>query len=294
MLQNDFVLGATASCMAVTFTNPWEVIKTRFQLQNELCRVSHLTPRIYRNAWQAFTLIYQREGVYGLQRGLMAAYGYQMLMNGTRLGCYPTFYSQCKEMDLPSWLASMLSGFVCGLMGALVASPLYLIKSRMQASSNDPYLQKVGIQRNYKGVMEASMSIFKHHGFLGLWKGVSGSMLRTGVGSTAQLSSYEALKRYYIDPTKSSSENQVKAHLQASLITGLIVTLCMNPFDVVTTRLYNQHHRTSSHPQPNYRGPFHALSKILRTEGFSGLYKGVTAHWFRVGYVSYETVRIDV
>ena len=72
----------------LTPANPAEVVKTRLQLQGELQKADANTPRVYKNAADVFAKTIRNEGVWGLQRGIMPAYGYQILLNGSRLGFY--------------------------------------------------------------------------------------------------------------------------------------------------------------------------------------------------------------
>lgn len=62
------------------------------------------------------------------------------------------------------------------------------------------------------------------------------------------------------------------------MISGIAVCVAMNPFDVVSTRLYNQNSKV-----PLYTGPIDALRKIFAKEGFFGFFKGLSAHYFRIG-----------
>jgi solute carrier family 25 protein 34/35 len=70
MSVKSFTVGALAACGAVTFTNPFEVIKTRMQLQGELSKTSAV---LYKNAPTAFLTVIKNEGFSGLQRGLGVA-----------------------------------------------------------------------------------------------------------------------------------------------------------------------------------------------------------------------------
>ena len=56
----------------------------------------------------------------------------------------------------------------------------------------------------------------------------------------------------------------------------------MNPFDVVSTRLYNQKVDASGRGLL-YRGWVDCFSRTVKAEGFFGLYKGWSAHYFRLG-----------
>ena len=48
----EFLIGATASCGAVLISNPFDVVKTRMQLQGELKAKGHYT-KVYRNIFHA-------------------------------------------------------------------------------------------------------------------------------------------------------------------------------------------------------------------------------------------------
>jgi hypothetical protein len=61
-------------------------MKTRLQLQGELVKADANAPRVYNNVMDVFRKTWKNEGIRGLQRGLLPAYGYQILLNGSRLG----------------------------------------------------------------------------------------------------------------------------------------------------------------------------------------------------------------
>jgi solute carrier family 25 protein 34/35 len=63
-------------------------MKTRLQLQGELQKADPNVPKVYKNVGDVFIKTVRNEGLRGLQRGLLPAYGYQILLNGSRLGFY--------------------------------------------------------------------------------------------------------------------------------------------------------------------------------------------------------------
>jgi solute carrier family 25, member 34/35 len=136
----SFWVGAFAACGAVTITNPMEIIKTRLQLQGELSKSgTRITPM------QAFLTIYRDEGIKGLQKGLLPAYGYQILLNGFRLGMYETLAKNLQtSLDTVTQNPGSLSavpkvsaGAISGVIGAFVASPLFLVKTVSTAYSSE-------------------------------------------------------------------------------------------------------------------------------------------------------------
>ena len=48
-------------------------------------------------------------------------------------------------------------------------------------------------------MLEGFSTIVKEHGVKGLWRGVSGAMLRVMIGSAAQLSTFSAAKKYILN-----------------------------------------------------------------------------------------------
>jgi solute carrier family 25 protein 34/35 len=283
----SFTAGAIAACGSVTFTNPWEVVKTRLQLQGELQSKSQLKPKTYGNAFSTFGSIFKNEGISGLQRGLMPAYIYQILLNGFRLGMYDPIKNGFQlGMDAATGetgsfpvVSMVASGATAGIVGAAIASPFFLIKTRMQAYTKGSQIS-VGHQHSYveKGIFHSLKTIFKAEGIKGLWRGADASMMRTGIGSSVQLPSYDLIKTQLLKTSYfQDSESEMKLHFSASLITSLFVCISMNPFDVVMTRMYNQKDGGT------YNSAMHCMAKTLKNEGPSALYKGFAAHYLRIG-----------
>ncbi|OZJ02322.1 hypothetical protein BZG36_04447 [Bifiguratus adelaidae] len=282
-----FVFGGLAACGAVTFTNPWEVIKTRLQLQGELVRAGALTAadRPYHNSFQGLSLIFRNEGIRGIQRGLGAAYVYQVCLNGTRLGTYEPIRNGLSDLfavghgnEAPVILR-MASGGLCGAMGAALGSPLYLIKTRMQSYS--PVVTMIGHQHKYKSSLSALTGIWKHEGIKGMYRGMDAAMARAAAGSSVQLPTYDATKALL--KTRANIPEGFGLHFASSLICGFFVCCVMNPFDVVSTRMYNQGVDLKTGKGLLYKNPVDCFVKTMGTEGIRGLLKGFSAHYLRIG-----------
>jgi len=65
-------------------------------------------------------------------------------------------------------------------------------------------------------------------------------------------------------------------------MSGVVVVLLMTPFDVVSTRLYNQGTDTAGRGLL-YRGVAHCFARTFAAEGIFGFYKGCGASFFRLG-----------
>lgn len=62
-----------------------QVIKTRLQLQGELAKAG-ADVKIYRGVLHAFYQVGKHDGIYGLQKGLAPALGFQFVLNFFRYG----------------------------------------------------------------------------------------------------------------------------------------------------------------------------------------------------------------
>lgn len=134
-LLGSFVASSLAACTACLFTNPMEVIKTRLQLDGEGSKRS-AAARQYRGILHAMQTIGAKEGIRGLQAGLSGALAYQTAMNGVRLGLYEPVQRALVDATgaaPSSVLMKASAGAISGALGATLGSPIYMIKSRLQA-----------------------------------------------------------------------------------------------------------------------------------------------------------------
>ncbi|SCV01580.1 LAME_0G17150g1_1 [Lachancea meyersii CBS 8951] len=271
----SFIAGGMAACIAVTVTNPIEVVKTRMQLQGEMSAAGQ---KIYRNPLQALGVIFKHEGIRGLQKGLSCAYIYQIGLNGSRLGFYEpirtllnrTFYPAQDPHKVQNVAVNVTSGATSGIIGAIMGSPLFLIKTRMQSYSS---AVQVGQQTHYTSIANGLSTIYRAEGLKGLYRGVDAAILRTGAGSSVQLPIYNTAKHFLLN--NDLMKEGTGLHLVASTISGIGVGVVMNPWDVILTRVYNQKGNL-------YKGPVDCFVKTVRIEGFGALYKGFEAQLFRI------------
>jgi len=269
-----FIAGGIAACGAVTATHPFETVKIRLQLQGEL-QSKDVAVKKYRGVFHGVKVIVQNEGVKGIYRGIGAAYIYQTLLNGCRLGFYEPLrvgLTQLlyKDATVQSLGVNIFSGAASGILGAAVGSPFFLVKTRLQSYS--PFLP-VGTQHGYKNSVDGLRQIYSAEGIRGLYRGVGAAMVRTGFGSSVQLPTYFFAKRRLIRHL--GMEDGPALHLASSTASGFVVCCVMHPPDTIMSRMYNQTGNL-------YKGVFDCLYKTVTTEGLLAIYKGYFAHLARI------------
>ncbi|XP_051164100.1 solute carrier family 25 member 35-like [Leptopilina boulardi] len=277
---NEFTFGALAAVGAGFFTNPAEVIKIRLQLQGELAaRGSY--KKIYKNSFHAALIITKYEGIFALQAGLVPALAFQVVLNGIRLGMYNSAKNSKLILNTEGntdILKTILVTGVSGSLGAVLGSPLFMVKTQLQAQSAQCIA--VGHQHTYSGTWAAFKSLWKEGGFSSLYRGWYANIPRVFVGSATQLTTFglvsDILKTYQI-----FTDRPILLTFTASLIGGSCVALTMQPFDVLATRLYNQGVDVKGKGLL-YSGLGDAFFKIFKTEGVIGFYKGVFPTWMRI------------
>ncbi|KAL2098059.1 hypothetical protein ACEWY4_007266 [Coilia grayii] len=175
--------GSTTGAMAVTFAQPTDVVKVRFQAQQNLQGVA----RRYNGTLQAYRQIFQLEGLRGLWKGTFPNITRNALVNCTEL----VSYDLIKEAILKRKLMSdnlpchFVSAFGAGFITTVIASPVDVVKTRYM---NSPPGQ-------YSGALNCAWTMMTKEGPTAFYKGFVPSFLRLGSWNVVMFVSFEQLKR---------------------------------------------------------------------------------------------------
>jgi solute carrier family 25 protein 34/35 len=142
----------------------------------------------------------------------------------------------------------------------------------------------VGAQHFYKSSFDALASVVRKEGARGLVRGIDAAILRTSMGSSVQLPSYNFTKTQLVSRGILPADS-TWTFLASSFVSGACVCMAMQPADTALTRMYNQ--PTKQLPNGKFVGalyanPIDCLWKTFKTEGIRGWYKGTTAHFLRI------------
>ncbi|XP_052899080.1 mitochondrial folate transporter/carrier isoform X2 [Anopheles moucheti] len=194
------------------------------------------------------------------------------------------------------WLAHvkyehLMAGISGGVTSTLLLHPLDLIKIRFAV--NDGRTASVP---QYRGLTSAFLTIFRQEGFRGLYKGVTPNMWGSGSAWGFYFMFYNTIKTWIQDGNTAQPLGPT-LHMLAAAEAGVLTLAMTNPIWVVKTRLCLQcNERVTAGSGTGYAGMVDGLTKIYRTEGIRGLYRGFVPGMFGVShgalqFMTYEEMK---
>lgn len=272
-----------AACVADLFTFPLDTTKVRLQIQGE-GGASNKSSGVFRTLIN----IGRHEGFRSLYSGIVPGLQRQMAFSAIRIGGYETVREKYQEMSGAKTGLQMLAiriaaGVTTGTLAILCAQPTDVVKVRMQAA---------GGKGQYKGVMDAYISIGKHEGFKsGLYRGTGPNIARNCIVNVGETVVYDCAKDYLINSNLMA--DGIHCHLASAVVAGVTATILANPVDVVKTRYMNS-------PRGKYSGVLQLVRATARKEGMGAFYRGFTAScmrlvsWNIVLWLTWEQIKLQM
>lgn len=259
----NFTLGSIAGAIGATIVYPIDLIKTRMQAQRTA---------VYKNSFDCFVKILQKEGLRGLYSGI----GLQLIGVAPEKAIKLTVNDFAKNFltnkyDQITLANEVIAGASAGFAQVVFTNPLEIVKIRLQ------------IQGNLKDVTERStgISIIKKLGLRGLYKGVTACLMRDVPFSAIYFPTYNHIKKdlFHYDPKDKDSRSSLKTWelLVSGGLAGMPAAFLTTPFDVIKTRLQ----MVPKKGETKYNGIMHAFKTILKEEKFSSFFKGGGARVLR-------------
>ncbi|XP_074460389.1 solute carrier family 25 member 48 isoform X3 [Larus michahellis] len=200
VLADVALASIVAGFISVGIGTPVDLVKIRLQMQTQPYIEANIKPKptvpgfpAYRGPIHCFRTVLQKEGIAGIYRGMGA-----MLLRdvpGYCLYFIPyTFFCSWINPDgciSPSPSSIWLAGGVAGAISWVTATPMDVVKSRLQAD---------GVHLNkYKGTLDCILQSYRNEGLKVFFRGVTVNAVRGFPTSSAMFLGYElslkAMKR---------------------------------------------------------------------------------------------------
>ncbi|CRK98112.1 CLUMA_CG011480, isoform A [Clunio marinus] len=143
-----------------------------------------------------------------------------------------------------------------------------------------------GGNKRYDGIVDCVKKTVKERGFFGLYRGLSVLLYGSIPKSAVRFGGFEQIKIYLVDEEGNlSGGGKLIAGLGAGVLEAIFA---VTPMETVKVKFINDQRSKN----PKFRGFAHGVGCIVKQEGFSGLYKGVTATIIKQG--SNQAIRFYV
>ncbi|XP_062229164.1 adenine nucleotide transporter BT1, chloroplastic/mitochondrial-like [Phragmites australis] len=174
-------------------------------------------------------------------------------------------------------LRRLVSGAIAGAVSRTCVAPLETIRTHLMVGSNGD------------SMTEVFQSIMNTEGWTGLFRGNFVNVIRVAPSKAIELFAFDTAKKFLTPKPDESPKTFLPPSLVAGALAGVSSTLCTYPLELIKTRLTIE--------KDVYDNFLHAFVKILREEGPSELYRGLTPSLIGVvpyaatNYYAYDTLK---
>ncbi|KAF5382312.1 hypothetical protein D9757_008478 [Collybiopsis confluens] len=295
---SSMIAGAGGGLVASVATCPLDVVKTKLQAQR------YVHGQIgYEGISATIKNIAKYDGLRGFYRGLgptilgylptwaiyFAVYdGIKSTFGEAPLGVtntkskdwiYPAAQAKGYQpaMREHPWSLHILSAMAAGACSTICTNPLWVIKTRFMTQSRS--------EVRYRHTVDAAITIYRSEGIRAFYRGLLPSIL--GIAHVAvQFPLYEQLKLWAQDDTERPLSSQTI--LLCSAIAKMTASITTYPHEVIRTRLQTQRRPLASDISSDgmirshsERGVVYTTRKLIRKEGWTSLYKGLSINLLR-------------
>lgn len=268
---NESVAGFTAGVVSTLVVHPFDVVKTRLQIeQNEKVRAGG-SLRVMRSIAREAA---QNGGHAGASkvndvmrsfyRGLMP----NMIGNSVSWALYFMWYGNIKDLvrsargsgtQLRSSDYFLASG-TSGILTAIFTNPIWVIKTRMLSTARNA-------PGAYRSIAHGTAELYRSEGLRGFYRGLLPSLFGVSHGAI-QFMAYEQLKNRWALQRGGPESLTNLDFLYLSAVSKMFAGSITYPYQVVRARLqiYNA--------REQYNGALDVVRQVFKREGVAGFYKG--------------------
>lgn len=180
--------GGLGGAIGMLFSTPFDVCRTRFIAQDK--------NKGYKTMIQAFSSILTNEGFRGLFRGLTPSIIAIAPMAAIQFGTYNYLlenWIRQKKRETASRYTILLAGIFSGIIAKSCVYPCDLTKKRLQIQHFQGNRKTFGQNITCTGMFDCLRQTMAREGFVGLYKGLTPSLIKSGSMSGLYFFFYEEI-----------------------------------------------------------------------------------------------------
>ncbi|KAF7995134.1 hypothetical protein HCN44_004606 [Aphidius gifuensis] len=260
----DFAAGSMGGIALVYVGQPLDTVKVKMQT----------FPNLYKGMVNCFLKTLKTDG---LTRGLYAGTIPAIVANVAENSVLFAAYGGCQrvvanlagkeKIEHLNTFENASSGFLAAFFSSLTLCPTELIKCRLQAMKEvQSQNSSSGIKPNHIGPWALTKDIIKTNGVVGLFRGLSSTIVREMPGYFFFFGAYEGTRELLANPGQNRDDISWQKTMVAGGVGGTVLWLVIFPADVVKSRIQVQ----------NIKEPALVVMKdIFKKEGISAFYNGL-------------------
>lgn len=228
----------------------------------------------YPSTISCFQQIIREEGLNSLFRGATSILVTTPLRSAVSIPLYS--WLKNKHMFKHNFTQGFVSGWITGGLLSLAACPIERIKCVMQVSNY------------YKSSAECASHLYSTIGVLGIYRGLTITILRDSLGFGVFFGAYEEVKRLILEKHQKFTW---WGWLMCGSFSGVMCWVAILPFDCIKTRFQLAEKKESYSV---------IMKEIIRTTGVRGLWAGFNSCVVRaiisngIGFFCYELVKHNI
>ena len=182
-----------------------------------------------------------------------------------------------------------MAGSLAGSTAVACTYPLDLIRARLA------YQYGGGGAGSYSGIIDAMRTILKEGGIRSLYAGLGPTLVGIVPYAGINFFAYERQKGYWVNvhPGKSDADIPTPLRLIMGAAAGATGQTATYPIDLVRRRMQIVGMGNTLHQYGGgYKGTWDALSRIVRSEGFFAIFRGLSLNYLKVAPIPLISVTI--
>ena len=178
------------------------------------------------------------------------------------------------------------------MTAATLTAPLDVLKTRLQSDfyqsqvrSSRPHLQTLtpfrAAMHHLTETLQILASVYRIEGPRALFKGLGPNLVGVVPARSINFYTYGNGKRIIAEYLNGGRES-AWVHLSAAAAAGIVTSTATNPIWMIKTRLQldkNVAEQSGGAPKRQYRNSLDCTRQVLRKEGFTSLYRGMSASY---------------